>query len=162
MKNNENQESFDEKFDEEAFQELVNSSFSKEIDEKVKKSSINLHNKFLKWFYKKFPNFYKYIFESWEWYMMEDYGIWELVAFNITWTILRYIEKLIKNDQIDEVISILNYLEQWSYSDDDDIQFLISDFIDISYIIPDVLDRLVKLLPPWLYSIFMKYNSDLL
>lgn len=149
---------------EQEYQEMINSPISKEIMKRTEVRMLYFHKVFLRNFYQTFPDFYQYIFDSEDSYLMEDYGIGELVAIPspIMWTLLRYIEILLKSGKIHEVKNILSYLEDWYQSTDPEIKDLVIWFVNDSYIIPDVLHSLVDLLPSGMYQHFMKYNSDLL
>lgn len=146
------------------YQTMINSPFAKANEIRVKKISLLIHELFLRDFFKTFPDFYQYIFDSEDSYLMEDYGIGELVALSspIMWTLLRYVEILLKSGKIHEVNDILSYLEDWYQSIDPEVKDLVIWFVNDSYIIPDVLHSFVDLLPSGMYQHFMKYNSDLL
>lgn len=146
------------------YQAMVNSPLAKEIETRVENRMKYLHHHFFRSFYNEFPEFYKYILWSEDSYLMEDLWDRELRAIPspIMWTLLRYIEILIKNQDIDEVKDILAYLEQWYQSEDPQVKDLIIGFVNDIYIVPDVLHALVKLLPPGMHKHFMEYNSDLL
>lgn len=62
------------------YQTMINSPFAKANEIRVKKISLLIHELFLRDFFKTFPDFYQYIFDSEDSYLMEDYGIGELVA----------------------------------------------------------------------------------
>ncbi len=147
---------------EEEYYTMINSPIAQEIMRRSEVSMRYIHDQFLKEFYIKFPEFYNFILEN-EAYLMEDLWDGELRAITITWTLLRYIEILMKDKKIDEVKRILWYLEENGYQSEDlKVKDLIIGFVNDIYIVPDVLHALVKLLPPGMHKHFMEYNSDLL
>lgn len=148
---------------EEEYQTMVNSPVALEIMRRSEESMRYLHDNFLKKFYSLFPEFYRYLLET-EAYLMEDLWDSELRALPspIMWTLLRYIEILMKSWKMDEVHNILAYLENWYQSEDLKVKDLIIWFVNDIYIIPDALHELVELLPLGMHEHFMKYNSELL
>jgi hypothetical protein len=58
--------------DEEEYQAMISNPVAKEIMNRSEVRMRYLHDNFLRDFYKKFPDFYTYIFESGESYLMED------------------------------------------------------------------------------------------
>jgi hypothetical protein len=145
----------------EEYQAMINSPIDHEIMRRGKESMEYLHNHFLKVLYSRFPRFYNYLLET-EPYLMEDLWDGELISITSTWTLLRYIEVLMKSWELDEVLGILAYMEEWYQSEDPEIKDLVIGFVNDSYIVPDILHKFVELLPPGMHSHFMEYNSDLL